>query len=452
MPASLFRPSAYAIVLASGLACSTAVYAGTAAPLADSTALTGQRSSVSVSNMNVTPDKSIFLIVGAESANSNAGAATIYGRVNGVLKKVKTLNEGEQPDTEYGKSVSMALNGKYALVGAPNYGVQADSFDAQGSAFLYTYKNKTWQKVTALTGTDPVGFAHQGQAVFISPDGSTAFVGGPSDNNGKGAVWVYDLSSGTAVQKQKLVPRDAAGEYGSRFGGSISSSKDGKRVVIGGESDSGKGAVWVFNWNKSKKKWVQGGAKIVPGTATEGAGVGAAVSMTWDGNTFAVSAPGENDYKGAVYVYSKPGKNDWTLKQRLTDSNAPEGYAALGVGLAIQPDNGATVVASEPFLVTSTPTPPPVAGEVPPPVEWRGRVLTYVRADANTDYTQASMITANPCNALGYSLAISQSGDALFAGSPQTVTGTTETGGTCFYSRAAGSNDWTFMGVPIVDK
>jgi hypothetical protein len=35
------------------------------------------------------------------------------------------------------------------------------------------------------------GIAEQGQSVSLSGDGNTAIVGGPADNGGVGAAWVY---------------------------------------------------------------------------------------------------------------------------------------------------------------------------------------------------------------------------------------------------------------------
>ena len=64
-----------------------------------------------------------------------------------------------------------------------------------------------------LAGTDAVGAAFQGGSVALSADGSTASVGGPSDNpapNGAmGAAWVYTRSGGIWTQQQAGRQRSA---------------------------------------------------------------------------------------------------------------------------------------------------------------------------------------------------------------------------------------------------
>jgi hypothetical protein len=51
------------------------------------------------------------------------------------------------------------------------------------------------QQGNKLVGTGAVGTAlhnaEQGWSVALSADGNTAIVGGPFDNNGNGAVWVF---------------------------------------------------------------------------------------------------------------------------------------------------------------------------------------------------------------------------------------------------------------------
>jgi hypothetical protein len=47
-----------------------------------------------------------------------------------------------------------------------------------------------WSQQAKLGGTDTTGGAEQG-TVSLSGDGNTAIVGGPLDNGGAGAVWVF---------------------------------------------------------------------------------------------------------------------------------------------------------------------------------------------------------------------------------------------------------------------
>src|SRR5438105_15483195 len=66
-----------------------------------------------------------------------------------------------------------------------------------------------------LVGTGAVGNAFQGN-VALSADGSIAIVGGPFDNGGAGAAWVFIRSGGTWIQQAKLVGTGAGGSLPAR--------------------------------------------------------------------------------------------------------------------------------------------------------------------------------------------------------------------------------------------
>jgi hypothetical protein len=91
-----------------------------------------------------------------------------------------------------------------------------------------------------------VGGAHQGWSVSISSDGNNALVAGFNDNSGKGAVWVYTRSGGVWTQQgSKLVGTGAVGN--ANQGNSVSISSDGRTAIVGGPGDnSGAGAAWVY--------------------------------------------------------------------------------------------------------------------------------------------------------------------------------------------------------------
>jgi hypothetical protein len=62
--------------------------------------------------------------------------------------------------------------------------------------WVYTRSGGVWtQQGNKLVGTGAVGTttrnAEQGWSVALSADGNTTIAGGPFDNNGNGAVWVF---------------------------------------------------------------------------------------------------------------------------------------------------------------------------------------------------------------------------------------------------------------------
>jgi hypothetical protein len=116
-----------------------------------------------------------------------------------------------------------------------------------------------------LVGTGAGGTtANQGQSVALSADGHTAIVGGPADinNAGGGAAWVFTRGGGVwSQQGDKLVGTGAVGTSVS-LGFSVALSADGNTAIVGGPSDNaGAGAAWVFT--RSGGMWTQQGGKLV---------------------------------------------------------------------------------------------------------------------------------------------------------------------------------------------
>lgn len=102
-------------------------------------------------------------------------------------------------------------------------------------------------------GTDIIGpFQLQGISVSLSSDGNSAVIGGFADDNDMGAAWVFTRSDGVWSQKAKLVGTGAIFIPGSLPGGaeqgtSVAISGDGNTVLSGGPIDNdGVGAAWIF--------------------------------------------------------------------------------------------------------------------------------------------------------------------------------------------------------------
>ena len=99
-----------------------------------------------------------------------------------------------------------------------------------------------YQQGPKLVGTGAIFSSQQGLSVSLSGDGNTAIVGGPNDNRETGAAWVFTRSGGVWSQQAKLVDTAAAEQ-----GRSVSLSADGNTAIVGGPGDNnGVGAAWVF--------------------------------------------------------------------------------------------------------------------------------------------------------------------------------------------------------------
>src|SRR5690242_5274391 len=133
-----------------------------------------------------------------------------------------------------------------------------------------------------LVGPGGVVTPFQGASVALSADGSTAVVGGPGDDQGSGAAWVYTRTNG--LQSIKITGSGVTGFSGKAAQGSaVAISADGNTLVVGGKDDNGgTGAMWIFA--KNNGVWVQQ-AKLW-GTVLLGISQqGISVSVSANGNT-----------------------------------------------------------------------------------------------------------------------------------------------------------------------
>jgi len=202
-----------------------------------------------------------------------------------------------------GWSVSLSGDGSTAIVGGryDNNGV--------GAAWVFTRSDGVWSQQAKLVGAGALGPfpAEQGNSVSLSEDGNTAIVGGPVDNSGAGAAWVYTRSHGEWSQHAKLVGAGAVNSpSGASQGFSVSLSAGGNTAIVGGPLDNdGAGAAWTFTRSASGR-WSQLGDKLVGAGAVGLAQQAGAVSLSGDGNTAIVGGNFDNDSAGAAWVYAQP--------------------------------------------------------------------------------------------------------------------------------------------------
>jgi hypothetical protein len=141
------------------------------------------------------------------------------------------------------------------------------------------------QQGPKLVGSGAAGQAHQGASVALSADGNTGIVGGSADSAGTGAVWVYTQSGGVWTQQgSKLVGTGAVGLGGAGQGASVALSADGNTAIVGGPGDGNNfGAAWVFT--RVNDAWTQQGIKLFGNDAAGNADQGVSVALSADGNT-----------------------------------------------------------------------------------------------------------------------------------------------------------------------
>ena len=284
-------------------------------------------------------------IVGGPGQNvggtSGAGTAYVFVRSGTTWTQQQELTASDGvAGAAFGTSV--ALSGDTAIVGGPGQNSGA------GAAYVYTRSGTTWAQQQELVCTGAVGTVHtqpatgQGWSVALSADGNTAIVGGPADNSQTRAAWVFTRSGVTwSQQGSKLVGTDL-GAGPNYQGYSVALSADGNTAIVGGFGDNaGTGAAWVYT--RSGTAWSQQGSKLVgSGVTGRTAEQGFSVALSSDGNTAIVGGPADNGFIGAAWVYTRSG-TAWTQLQKLVGTGAVE-LANEGSSVALSSDGNTAIV------------------------------------------------------------------------------------------------------------
>jgi hypothetical protein len=202
-------------------------------------------------SVSLSADGSSALIGGDADDSPNGfvpgvGAAWVFTRWGTVwTQRAKLIGSGAVGLAAQGASVSLSADGNTAAIGGEN---DNPSFPlAVGATWVFHRAGRSWyQQGPKIVGTGAIGLAKQGFGVSLSKDGDTLAVGGRVDDGEIGATWVFARSRGSWRQLEKLVATDAIGRANEGF--SVSFSGDGGgRLLVGGPGDNaGTGAAWVF--------------------------------------------------------------------------------------------------------------------------------------------------------------------------------------------------------------
>ncbi|MCF6363548.1 MAG: FG-GAP repeat protein [Gammaproteobacteria bacterium] len=316
-----------------------------------------------------------------DNSAKNSGAVYVFTRSGGVWFQqayIKASNTEE--DDYFGRSVSLSGDGDTLAVGAAREdsnatGINGDqgnnSLSGAGAVYVFTRSGGIWFQQAYVKASNTGIWNIFGVSVSLSGDGDTLAVGAArehsnatgvngdqSDNSAlsSGAVYVFTRGEGTWFQ-QAYIKASNTGRY-DFFGASVSLSGDGDTLAVGAaredsnatgingdqgdNSEKNSGAVYVFT--RSGGTWFQ--QAYVKASNTEGInddadffsrgdGFGAAISLSGDGDTLAVGAPGEGSNAtgingdqgdnstlgaGAVYVFIRSG-NTWSQQAYVKASN-----------------------------------------------------------------------------------------------------------------------------------
>jgi cysteine-rich repeat protein len=240
--------------------------------------------------------------------NANRGAAYVFVRENGAWMEQAYIKApmGGPSNQYFGYSVDLDYSGDTLVIGA---------YGGNGCAFVLTRNGSDWDYETNFPG----GWTYYGRAIALSADGNTIAVGAPGATGMLaviGRVFVYARDQGQWGLQQTLEADNPGIE--DMFGHSLSLSGNGSTLVVGAGSEDEQllgivpsqnmddllnaGAAYVFT--RTGVNWTQA-AYLKSRHIDTGAGFGADVAISSDGQTVVVGASGANvgTNGGAIYIY-----------------------------------------------------------------------------------------------------------------------------------------------------
>jgi hypothetical protein len=336
---------------------------------------------------------------------------------------------------------------------------------ATSAADHFTYASpRMTQQGPKLVGSGAKGKAEQGSSVSLSADGDMAIVGGPADNSGAGAAWIYSRLSelavvpgavsaapssvGPAVWTQtgaKLVGTGANGA--AQQGYAVALSGDDDTAIVGGYKDnSGVGAVWIFTRADGMlatasvanaggapaalpppSKWSQQGGKLVAGDETGAGMFGVSVALSTDGNTAIVGGSADSSGTGAAWIFAR-SNGTWSEQAKLIGTGAT-GSALQGNAVALSGDGNTALVGGYGDTADN------------------GAAWVFVRSGTTWSQQGSKLLGSGNVGTAeqGYAVALSADGNTALVGG---FADNTDAGAGWIFSRSGGV--WTQVGSKLV--
>ncbi len=299
---------------------------------------------------------------GSNNLMSGSGAAYIFIRANSVWSQQAYL-KSSNPDIGdgFGSQLSVSADGNTLAVGASgessnssgiNGNQASNALSSSGAVYIFTRSLGTWTQSTYIKASNPNSLDNFGARLSLSGDGLTLAVGAPkeasnatgingnqNDNSLANAGAIYIFTYAAAAWSQQAYIKPSVISTGENFGININLSYDGDTLAAGVATEASNatgingnaadtsaaqsGAVFVFS--RSGINWSQQ-AYIKSSNSEAGDVFGSSTALSADGNTLAVSAPGESSnalgiggdqtnnlssQSGAVYIFKRAG-SVWT--------------------------------------------------------------------------------------------------------------------------------------------
>lgn len=283
----------------------------------------------------------------SDNAGNNVGAVYVFVRGNGGgwTQQAYLKPTTATPGASFGRDVALSADGAVLAVGA------VGESTAAGAVYVFARDaSAAWALQARVTAGSPDPHSRFGESVGLSADGAVLAVGALYEDSGatgvggdetdnsaadSGAVFVFRRAAGTWTQEAYVKASDAS-DY-ALFGAAVALSPDGGTLAVGARGVNGEmGAAYVFT--RAGGSWAEQ-ALLTASNAAVGDRFGAALALSADGNTLAVSASWEDGATtgvngnqadngaaaaGAAYVFTRAGTT-WSQQAYLKASNTGAG-------------------------------------------------------------------------------------------------------------------------------
>lgn len=386
------------------------------------------------------------MVVGAESANSDIGAAFVYTGSGSTWTFVTELTPGDgTANDSFGYSV--AVSSGLIVVGSVNH--STSPLTGEGAAYIYTNGGSYSQQAELIDPGAATNDFFGANVATLST--STVLVSAPFEDADEGAVFAYTESGSVwpATPTNTLTAPGGSYGYGDIFGEGLAVSST--TVVVGAPGSPGAtppatcsgssagagcstGAAYVYQKRSSgfveKAKLTASNGEGCSATCSSGVDVMGGDYFGWSvaikGTTVAASSPwasqppapdGSTTYApsstGAAYVFTKSGST-WTQKAELSDPAEVTSGVQNWFGWHIAVMSSSAVVATAPY------DPEGSSGN------GTGAAFVFTKTGRSwaTYPTELTALDGAPGDYLGYGEFATVGRDYVVVGAPGTADGT----------------------------
>lgn len=259
-------------------------------------------------------------LIGASNKNKGQGVVYYFTREPGTTQWVEqSLFKASSPLSsdrdQFGISIAMSADAKKALVSATH-----QNFYGKNRGLVYSFMriDKTWTQDGIMPAPSPHSDNDEfGASLALSANGKYALVGAEKSShfgNKRGIVYSFACSDNTWIQKSFFAPTSMYSDE-DRFGNSIGLSADGTKAVIGAYEHGfgvGKYRGLAYSFTRTGDTWSQQSVFFASDPKSEdGDEFAVSMALSAAGDVALVGAHFQGGHeRGRVYTFGLPAPCD----------------------------------------------------------------------------------------------------------------------------------------------